>query len=138
MSTLNTTIDFSKIFLGGNKTITATYTNGSGSAVTLTPGQVFGRVTADAKVALQDKDSTDGSQLARFVLMSSHASIANGASATVTLCYAGEVDASKLVWGSGESLTTAVGTVGINQDILTANSQLILITGIENTALDNA
>lgn len=138
MSQLNTTIDFSKIFLGGNKTITATYTNGSGSAVILTPGQVFGRITSSAKVALQDKDSTDGSQRGRFVLMSSHASIANGADATVTLCYAGEVDASKLVWGSGESLTTAVGTEGINQDILIANSQLILVFGIENTALDNA
>jgi len=138
MSQLNTTIDFSQVFLGGNKCITATYTNGSGSAVTLTPGQVFVRVTSSAKVALQDKDSTDGSQRARFVLMSSHASIADGASATLTLCYAGEVDASKLVFGSGESLTTAVGTEGINQDILVANSHLILVTGIENTALDNA
>lgn len=137
MSQLNTKIDLSQIFLGGNKTLTATYTNGSGSAVTLTPGQVFGRITASAKVALQDKDSTDGSQSARFVLMSSHASVANGADATVTLCYAGDVDASKLVWGSGESLTTAVGTAGINQDILIANSQLILVTGIENTQFDN-
>lgn len=150
MSTLNTTIDFSKIFLGGNKTITATYTNGTGSEVTLTPGRVFGRVSADNKVAPQDKDNTDGSQLGRFVLMSSHV-VANGASATVTLCYAGEVDASKLVYGSGETGATAVSTTytgsgtdtvvipyGVNQDILVANSQLILQTGIENTAYDNA
>lgn len=151
MSTLNTTIDFSKIFLGGNKTITATYTNGTGGAVTLSPGRVMGRISASNKVAPQDKDNTDGSQLGRFVLMSSHDAIADGASVTCTLCYAGEVDASKLVYGTGETGATAVSTTytdsgtdtvvipyGVNQDILVANSQLILQTGIENTALDNA
>lgn len=137
MSQNNSKIDLSQIFLGGNKCVTATYTNGTGSTEALTPGIVFGRITASAKVAKQDKDSTDGSQLGRFVLMSSHAAIANGADATLTLCYTGEVDASKLVWGTGESLTTAVGTVGINQDILVANSQLVLVTGIENTKYDN-
>lgn len=147
---LNTKIDISKIFLGGNKTITATYTNGTGSAATLSPGRVMGRISASNKVTPQDKDSTDGSQLGRFVLMSSHVDVANGASVTCTLCYKGEVDASKLVWGSGETSATAVSTTytdsaintvaipyGTNGDILLANSQLELITGIENSRYDN-
>ena len=147
---LNSKIDISKIFLGGNKTITATYTNGTGSAVTLSPGRVMGRISASNKVTPQDKDNTDGSQLGRFVLMSSHVDVANGASVICTLCFKGEVDASKLVWGSGETSTTAVSTTysdsatntvaipyGTNGDILLANSQLELITGIENSRYDN-
>lgn len=133
---LITNVDLSKIFLGRNRTIKATYTNPTGAEVTLNPGRIFGRVIADNKVLPQDKDSTDGSQQPRFVLMSSHV-VAIGGTATLTLCVAGDVDQGMLSFASGESLTSAVGTTGLIGDLLMANSGIILVPTIENTRLDN-
>lgn len=130
-------IDLSKIFLGNNKTQKAVYTNSTGSPVTLVPGRIMGRVLVSGKVLPQDKDSTDGSQQPRFVLMSSHESVADGADVTVTLVVSGEVDASKLICSSGESLTSAVGTTGLIGDLLMANSHILLVDGVENTFADN-
>lgn len=137
--------DLSKIFLGNNKTIQATYTNATGSEVTLSPGRIMGRVTANNKVAPQDKDNTDGSQYPRFVLMSSHV-VANAASVTVTLCVSGEVDSAKLLFASGETLETVISSTDSNtdttelgtiHDLLMANSHILLVSGTENTRYDN-
>lgn len=147
---LATNYDTSKIFLGGLRTITATYTNGSGSTVTPVPGWVFGRVTADNKVKPCDKDNTDGSQFPRFILVSDPGAITNGSSATLTLAYRGEVDSSLLVFASGESLTSVVATTytdsgadavavsfGTMHDLLIANG-FELVSGTELSNTDNA
>ncbi|MGC4058178.1 MAG: hypothetical protein QM743_08670 [Chitinophagaceae bacterium] len=136
-SQLISNIDLSKIFLGNDKTRKATYTNGTGSPVTLVPGRIMGHVISNGKVLPQNKDSTDGSQQPRFVLMSAHDAVADGASVQVTLCVSGEVDASKLICASGETLDSAVGTTGLIGDLLMANSHILLVDGVQNTFLDN-
>jgi hypothetical protein len=139
--------DTTKLFLGRNKYKTATYTNNTGDTVTLSAGRLMGRIISSAKVAPQTGTATDGSEIPRFVLADTY-TVANGASQTVTLCYAGMVASGELIFNGSDSLTTPLDEymtspttdydrIGILEDLLIANSHIELIAGTELTANDN-
>ena len=102
-----TTYDYSQLFNGNFKVITGTYTNSSGSEVELEPGMLFGRVHATSLLAILASGSSDGSQIPLGVNLTT-ATVANGASQTVTLAVTGRVNEDKLVFDGTDTLLTVV------------------------------
>jgi hypothetical protein len=145
---LVTQFDYSKLFIWGNLFRTGTYTNATGSTVTLPKGTVMGRVLATNKVYPCISTLTDGSQIARFVL-AQDVTVANTASATVTFCIHGKVAREGLIFNNGtDTLATvqlfntsaAAATTtqaGTNEDLLWA-AGIITEATTENTIADNA
>lgn len=127
------------LFLFNNTTIQGTYTNSSGSEVTIEKGTMMGRNNTTNKFELFDSTSStsyDGSvglALEKYV-------VANGASLTVTLVNGGEVrrDGIVLIGNSeADTLTTVVDGNTIEDILIQRCVGLILKTSFENTKLDN-
>lgn len=102
-----TTYDYSKLFSTNFKVITGTYTNSSGGSVTLEEGMLFGRVHATSLLAILASGSSDGSQIPLGINLTA-VTVANGASATITLAVTGRVDQDKLVFDGSDTLATVV------------------------------
>lgn len=142
---LTTNFDTTKVFIGDNTYISATYTNSTGSEVTLSEGRLMGRVFATNKVLPQVAASTDGSQLP-FAVLKGDYTVANGASQTVWICVGGRVDKNKVILAAGNALTTALtvtdsgaATVpqGTIEDVLRMRGNIYLVETAANTANDN-
>lgn len=142
---LITNTDTSKVFLGDNEFITATYTNSTGSTVELSEGRLMGRVFSSNKVLPQVSAATDGSQLPFSVLKGSY-SVANGASQTVWLCVKGRVDRNKVTLNGSETLAqaltvtdSATNTVpqGTIEDVLRMRGNIYLVDSSQLTSQDN-
>jgi len=142
--------DTSKIFIGNNRYATASYTNGTGSEVTLAAGTLMGRVYSSNKVYPTVSTAVTGSEQPIGVLADTYV-VSNGATVTVCYCIAGDVASEKIVFGGSDTIATVVtrtytdsgtdtvavawGTIG---DLLLRNSQIILVAGTELTGYDNA
>ena len=134
---LFTNYDTSKIFIGNNRYITASYTNATGAAVTLTAGRLMGRVLADNKVLGHVSSATDGSQQPLGVLADTYV-VANGATASLAICIGGDIAQEKVILGGADTLATAVSTLGTVGDLIRRNSHINLVAGTEMTGYDNA
>jgi hypothetical protein len=141
---LITNYDFAKIFVWDNRYKSATYTNGTGSEVTLAAGTIMGRVAATNKVLPWSAAATDGSQFPRFVLANDY-TVANGASETVTFCFYGGVATNTLTIPTTSPVQTLTNIVYLNdgttvvgtaEDCLNA-AGIFLVGGTENTFYDN-
>lgn len=105
---LTTFFDLTQYQIGGIvNTIDATYTNGSGSTVTLAAGTLMGRVVATNKVKPCVASATDGSQVPIGILLAGY-SVAASADQTVTLTISGNFDIAGITFGSGNDLSTEV------------------------------
>lgn len=137
------TNDFSvaQLFLGGQQFKNGTYTNGSGSTVTLVAGQLFGRILATDLVAPCIAASTDGSEMPRYLLADAY-SVPAGESVTVSLCWAGNVNKNMVTLNSTDTWATTVRTVstggGKLEDLFVANTDINLIASTELTNYDNS
>ena len=136
------------IFVWNNRfnTISATYTNSTGSEVTLSAGMLIGRIAATGLVVQSISTATDGSQVPIGVLTTDY-TVANGDSVTVSFCIQGDVDNGMLVFGGSpvDTLSTVIsltdsatntvkiGTIG---DILN-RSGILPINTTEMTYRDN-
>ena len=143
---LTNNLDYTKLFLGNNRYISATYTNGTGAPITLNEGQVLGRIFATGKVTPLIAASTNGSQLPLGVLRSSY-TVAAAASVTVQVCISGDVASELLLFNASETASTVVlfnsssaaatttqaGQIG---DLI-YNRGIFIITNSENTLFDN-
>jgi hypothetical protein len=144
---LVTNFDYRKIFIWGNLFKTATYTNSTGSTVTLSTGLVMGRVNSTGKVLPMVSTATNGSQVPMGVLKGDY-TVANGATVTVTICFVGQIAQEKLIFSNGTDVLTTQITVndsagtpntvpqGIVEDIL-CRAGLSLISGTDHTSQDN-
>ena len=136
------------IFVWNNRfnSLSATYTNSTGSEVTLQAGMLIGRVANSGLVKQAISTATDGSQVPIGILTQDY-TVANGDSVTVSFCIQGDVDYGMLVFGgspadtistvisltdSGSS-TVKIGTIG---DILNGKGILPINTS-EMTYQDN-
>src|ERR1035437_9903803 len=97
---VTTQISYAKIFLQNIKTQTWTYTNATGSDVTLPIGTAMGIVYATSLCVECLSTATDGSQKPYAVLMVS-TTIAAHTSQTLTLVSSGDVDGSLIVFNNG-------------------------------------
>lgn len=117
-------------------TITLTYTNSSGSDVELLKGMIIGRIAASGLAKQTVSTATDGSQIPIGVLIDD-VTIADGESADLSICIAGDVDYGMLVFGGSPADTIAskiytdagaayLGTIG---DMLNGKGILPIVTG---------
>lgn len=134
------------IFVWNNRFTTATYTNGTGSEVSLLAGMLIGRIASSGLVKQCVSTATDGSQVPIGILTQDY-TVANGDSVTVNFCIQGDVDSGMLVFGGSPADTLAsvvslvdsatntvkVGTLG---DILNGKG-IIPVATSENTYQDN-
>ena len=144
---LVTQFDYAKLFVWNNKFATGTYTNATGSTVTLAKGTIMGRVDATGKVYPHVSTATNGSQIPRFILANAY-TVANGASVTVTFCTMGDVAIEGITYGGSDTSTTPIlfsdssaaattTRAGLIIDILAENN-IRLVSTTENTYADNA
>lgn len=126
-------------------TITAQYTNSTGSTVDLAKARIMGRIATTGKLLPQVSTATDGSQVPMGLLAEDY-SVANGATVNVTLCIQGDVDANMIGFGGSDTLATVIsltdsatntvkiGTIG---DILTRGG-ILPIASTEMNYADNS
>ena len=116
------------LFVWNNRfnSISATYTNSTGSEVTLSAGMLIGRIASSGLVVQAISTATDGSQVPIGVLTQDY-TVANGDSVTVSFCIQGDVDYGMLVFGGSPvdtlstvisltdsgSATVKIGTIGV-------------------------
>jgi len=138
---LVTNYDVSQIFLGDNEYDDKTYTNSTGSPVTIVRGTLMGEVESSAKLLPTDSGSSDGSQYPMAIYADDTVTIANGASALLTYCFKGRVNQNKIVFQNGtDTLTTAVGAEGTGggtmKSVLIRNTHISLVPTTELTVQD--
>lgn len=130
------------LFLGQNFYADATYTNSTGSEVTISNGRLLGRVQATNKVLPQVTAATDGSELPIGVAAGDYV-VANGSTVTITYCYGGPVAEGLVILNGSDTMATAVATPsagagGTIHDLIVRNTQIDLVPGIQLSAYDNA
>lgn len=128
--------DLTKVALGDNKFIKATYT--ASGAITITEGTVFGRIKATGKIAILDKDATDGSQLPVGVLFNGIGGskvISGAGDFELTLINKGSVDAGLLSFAAGTTISSVVGDKQIIDHL--NDLGLVLDNATELTKVDN-
>lgn len=133
---LGTSYDVSKVALGNNEFITAEYT--STSAIDIAEGTVFGRIHATGKIAILDKDATDGSAKPLGVFyngIGGTKSVGATTTVTLTLINKGKVNSSMLVFATGTTLTSVVDSQYV-KDLLNGIG-IVLETSTQLAALDN-
>lgn len=136
--------DFAKIFLSNIEVSeeTPTYTNGTGSEVTLKAGTPMGRITASGKVTPLASAANDGSQYCVGVLIRDY-TVANAADQEVTLVVAGEVRSSFVEdnLDGSDTLDTVVTNNGGRRirDVIQGDTAGIVLKNVtDNMVADNS
>lgn len=128
------------VFLGKKFFVDKTYTNSTGSTVTLVPGQVMGTVLATGKVLPQVSTSTDGSEFPSCICADNY-SVPDGTTITISVAIRGEVNQNKLTLGGTDTLDTPVRTTstggGTIYDLILRNTEIILVPTTELSNYDN-
>jgi hypothetical protein len=137
---LITNYSVEQVFLGKNFYETATYTNASGSPVTLTIGRTMGRVLATNLVAPQISGSTDGSEMPIGVMAQTY-TVAAGATVNVQIVTGGDVNENAVLLDAGDTFATAVRTVstggGTIRDLIGRNTTINMYPTTELSNYDN-
>lgn len=136
-NSMNTSYDVSKVALGNNEFITADYT--STGAIDIAEGTVFGRIHATGKIAILDKDASDGSAIPVGVFFNGIGgpkSVGATTTVTLTLINKGRVNAGKLAFASGTTINSVVSNRQI-RDYLN-DMGLVLESSTQLSAVDNA
>lgn len=134
---MNTSYDVSKVALGNNEFITADYT--STSAIDIAEGTVFGRIHASGKIAILDKDASDGSAYPVGVFFNGIGgtkSVGATTTVTLTLINKGKVNAGKLAFASGTTISSVVGSKQLRDHL--NDLGLVLESSTQLSAVDNA
>jgi hypothetical protein len=113
-----------------------TYTNATGSEVTLAVGTLMGRIEASGKLLPLASGASDGSQIPVGILAEA-VTVADTESATVTICIAGEVDGDMLVLDGSDTLDTMIDGRSIRDRINGDTVGIQVIEGTELTGYDN-
>lgn len=128
-------------FLGGNMYKDGTYTNSTGSSVTIPKGRVMGCILATALLLPQVAAATDGSEMPIGVSAEEYV-VANGASVTLTYCYTGDIAQDMIVLNGAETLDTVIRTVSTGGatigNAIQRNTDIRLIPTTQLAGYDNA
>lgn len=135
---LTSITDNSKIFLGDNNSFTGTYTNGTGSDVTLKSGTVIGRISATQALAILASASSDGSQLPVGVLrLDCDVVVADGESKTLTIVNSGKINEGNLVFNGTDTLATVVSSRSLRDRLIADTQGIKLVAVAQNSRADN-
>lgn len=141
-NTVNTTnqmvnnYNTTKVFIGENTFENGTYTNGTGSSATLVAGTLMGRVSASGILIPLVAAATDNSQFPVGVLVN-NVTVADTASAAISICVSGRVNANALVLHSGNTLETVISGRRLRDRIAGDTLGIKLTVSTENTSFDN-
>lgn len=128
------------VFLGGLYMEPATYTNSTGSTVTINKGRLMGRILATDKVLPQASASTDGSEMP-IGFAGDDYSVADGTTITMWIVTKGKVNENKIGLASGDTLSTAVRSVstggGTIRDLIQRNTLCLIVPATELSNYDN-
>ena len=131
------TNDYSNIFLFGNRYINGTYTNGTGSAITLAVGTVMGRIASSGKLVPLDTDSTDGSQFPVGILSNDY-EVEASTDVVVNVCIAGDVNENFLVFeGEYDDLDSIVDDRTLRDRIAGDTMGIFLVAPTDLSEEDN-
>lgn len=133
---LHSTYDVSKIFLGNNRYSSFTYTNPTGAIVTLTAGQLMGRVSATQKVLPLASAAVDGSQYP-IGIVNEDRDVQIGETVTIALCVAGNVAREKVICNGADTLATPISLRSIEDRIGSDTVGIKLVATTELTGYDN-
>lgn len=126
-----------KLLVGNNRFQNYEFNNSEYDDVTLEEGRVMGRIGATGLITQWDKDASDGSQFP-IGIVPEDITVEGSSTATISLCVEGDVDESKLVFNSGESLDSLVGTQRCREMIGAYSVGIKLVSGLEQTNYDNS
>lgn len=101
-----------KNLLRGNNEFSYGDVTASGSDVTITQGEVMGRISATGKLVPLLHSATDGSQYPAglaYVGINETKTIADGETKTIELVYQGKINASLINFGTASTLDDVVG-----------------------------
>ncbi len=137
---LITNYDVAQIFLGSNYYETVSYSNSTGSPVTITIGRTIGRILATDKVLPSVAAATDGSELPIGVSAQTYV-IADGVTQDIQIVTGGQVNENLVVLAAGNTFSTAVRTVstggGTIRDLIRRNTTIELVPTTDLSNLDN-
>lgn len=137
---LITNYDNAQVFLGSNFYEAVSYTNSTGSPVTITIGRTIGRILATAKVLPSISSATDGSELPIGVAGQTYV-IADGVTQDIQIVTGGDVNENLVVLAAGDTFNTAVRTVstggGTIRDLIGRNTTIQLIPTSDLSGYDN-
>ena len=128
--------DTTKLFLFGNRYKEVVYTNSTGSSVTLPAGLVMGRIAATEKVVPIAKAASDGSQFPVGINVKA-VTVANGATVNLTICVAGDVEKSLVLFPAGTDFDDVVSLRTIEDRIMSDTAGIFLIETAQLTGFDN-
>lgn len=128
--------DTTKIFVGGNKDATASYTNSTYDDVTLTEGTLLGKVSATGKVKPLASAAVDGSQYPIGILRQT-TTIGAGETVTLTFVTAGDVVKTKVILSGSDTMSTVISGRSIQDRIGGDTVGVNLVGSTQNTAYDN-
>ena len=131
---LTVTTDTSQTFVWAKETLTANYTNGGGSPVTLVEGTLLGRISATGLLVPLASAASDGSQFAVGILLGSY-TVAAGATQLLTYVIAGDVVEHKVVLAGADTLDTVISGRRIRDKIMGETKGIRLVPTTEMTAL---
>jgi len=133
---LRTDYNTAKLFVRNNRFSKASYTNGTGSPVTLQKGRILGRITTGGKVTPQLSTATDGSQQPIGVCADDY-TVAAGDTLEITYCDGGDVDQNLLLFSGAETLATVITDDVSIGDALARNTHIKVVPTKDLTGYDN-
>jgi len=128
------TTDLSKIFLWNNRYDQADYT--AAADITLLAGTLLGRIHATGKVVPLTSAATNGSQYPVGIL-AQDTFVANGATATLTFCVAGDVASDKVIYDGTDTEETVVSAKRLKDRIGSDTVGIKLVASTSNSDYDN-
>lgn len=107
---VTTNYNIAQIFLGENFYEDFTYSNSTGSPVTILSGTIVGQILATSKILPNLSSSTDGSEKPCAIYADGDIIIPDGTTKILTCCIKGRVNLNKVTFGAGDTINTAVRT----------------------------
>lgn len=127
--------DRTKVFLGCNTFEEHAY-KAPAAEVTLTNGQVMGRVSATGALLELKSGAADGSEIPFGILVGDH-TIAIGETPNLSVCVSGNVSLNDIVFDGADTVATVVDGRRLDDRIAGDTLGVKLISGTENTIDDN-
>lgn len=129
--------DTRKVFLWENRWSSGTYTNSTGSDVTLVAGTLLGRISATQKLVPLASGASDGSQYP-VGICGNDITVANGDSTTLTFCTYGDVAQEMIVLNGSDTLATVISGRSILDRIGADTVGIRVVAATEMTNYDNS
>ena len=129
--------DISKVFIGDNDYVGATFINLTGGALSYLAGALVGRISASGNITMMKSGASDGSEKPIGILKTDITALAGSGTIDVNFCTKGSVAEEKIIFDGSDTMLTVVDG-SIIRDLIASNSTGIrIVAGTEMTSFDN-